>query len=68
MSDTAGFAVIQVRSGQQPGPVTVEACADTNIDGVAMPLKEKGVVVTVASGPPRNTFIASAIRQQERGV
>jgi hypothetical protein len=51
VSDTAGFAVIQVRSGHEPGPVTVTACADTQINGVDSPLTETSVVVTVATGP-----------------
>jgi hypothetical protein len=51
VSDTAGFAVIQVRSGTQPGPVTVAACADTTINGVPSPLIEQQSVVTVTSGP-----------------
>lgn len=51
VSDTAGFAVIQVRSGTQPGPVTVAACTDTTINGVPSPLIEQQAVVTVTSGP-----------------
>ena len=51
VSDTAGFAVIQVRSGTQPGPVTVAACTDTTINGVPSPLIEQQAVVTITSGP-----------------
>jgi len=51
VSDTAGFAVIQVRSGTQPGPVAVAACADTTVNGVPAPLIEQQAVVTVTSGP-----------------
>jgi hypothetical protein len=51
VSDTAGFAVIQVRSGAQPGPVTVAACTDTTVNGVPSPLIEQQAVVTVTSGP-----------------
>ncbi|MFQ5664877.1 MAG: Ig-like domain-containing protein [Candidatus Binatia bacterium] len=51
VSDRAGFAVIQVRSGPQTGPVTVAACTDTTVDGVPSPLTEQQVVVTVTSGP-----------------
>ncbi len=51
VSDIAGFAVVQVRAGSQPGPVTVEACTDTTVYGVASPLIERQTVVTVTSGP-----------------
>jgi hypothetical protein len=51
VSDTAGFAIIQVRSGPQPGPVTVAACTDTTINGVPSPLIEQQAVVSVTSGP-----------------
>lgn len=51
VSDIAGFAVIQVRSGPQPGPVTVAACTDTTVNGVPSPLREQQALVTVTSGP-----------------
>ena len=51
LSDNAGFAVIQVHSGQQPGPVTVAACTDTTVNGVPKPLIEQQALVTVTSGP-----------------
>ncbi len=51
VSDTAGFAVIQVRSGTQPGPVTVAACTDTIVNGVPSPLIEQQALFTVTSGP-----------------
>ncbi len=50
VSDTAGFAVIQLRSGAQPGPVTISACTDTTINSVPSPLIERQAVVTVTSG------------------
>src|SRR5262249_24668137 len=51
VSDTAGFSVIQVHSGTQPGPVTIAACADTILDEIPTPLIEQRSLVTVASGP-----------------
>jgi len=51
VSDVAGFAIIQVHSGSQPGPVTVAACTDTTIYGVPSPILEQQAVVTVTSGP-----------------
>ncbi len=51
VSDTAGFALIQVRSGTQPGPVTVAACVDTTVNDVPSPLIEQQAVLTVTSGP-----------------
>ena len=51
VSDVAGFALIQVRSGPQPGPVTVAACADTTIYSVASALIEQQALLTVTSGP-----------------
>jgi len=51
VSDTAGFAVVQVRSGTQPGPVTIAACTDTTVDDVPSPLIEQQPLVTVSSGP-----------------
>src|SRR5262249_7609827 len=51
ISDTAGFATITLRSGTQPGPVTVAACADTVVSGVPSPLTAQEALVTVTSGP-----------------
>lgn len=51
VSDIAGFAVIQIHSGPQPGPVTVAACTDTTVNGLPSPLREQQAVVTVTSGP-----------------
>jgi Big-like domain-containing protein len=51
VSDVAGFAVLQLRSGTGPGPVTVVACADTEVEGVPQPLIEQADLVTVTSGP-----------------
>jgi hypothetical protein len=49
-SDTAGFSVIQVRSGTEPGSVTVSACVDTTVFGSPGTVVEQEPVVTVASG------------------
>ena len=51
ISDAAGFAVIAVHSGTQPGPVTVAACADTTVYGIPSPIIEQSAVVSVTSGP-----------------
>ena len=51
VTDVAGFALIQVRSGTQPGPVTVAACADTTVYSVPSPLIEQQALITVTSGP-----------------
>jgi hypothetical protein len=51
VSDAAGFAVIQLRAGTAPGPVTVVACTDTIVKDVPSPLIETQAVVTVSSGP-----------------
>jgi Bacterial Ig-like domain (group 1) len=51
VSDVAGFAVIQVHSGSQPGPVMVAACVDTTINDVPSPISEQQTLLTVTSGP-----------------
>ncbi len=51
ISDSAGFAIIQLRSGGFPGPVTVSACSDTVSEGVDRPLIERQSLVTVTAGP-----------------
>ncbi|MFN8625445.1 MAG: Ig-like domain-containing protein [Candidatus Binatia bacterium] len=58
VSDVAGFAVIQVHSGPQPGPVTVAACADTTVFGVPSPIREQSTIVTVTSGPVSRLNVA----------
>ncbi len=58
ISDVAGFAVIQVHAGPQPGPVTVAACADTTVNGVPAPVIEQQTVVTVSSGPASHIGIS----------
>lgn len=58
VSDVAGFAVIQVHSGTQPGPVTVAACTDTTVDGVPAPITEQSTLVTVSSGPVSRLNVA----------
>lgn len=50
-SDNAGFAYIQLRSGPQPGPVTVAACVDTIINDEPAALSEQQAVVVITSGP-----------------
>ncbi|MFI5394749.1 MAG: Ig-like domain-containing protein [Candidatus Binatia bacterium] len=51
VSDVAGFAVIQVHSGSQPGAVMVAACVDTTINDVPSPISEQQTLLTVTSGP-----------------
>jgi hypothetical protein len=58
ISDTAGFALIQLRSGSGPGPVTVAACADTIIDGAPSVIIEQQTVVGVTSGPVSRIALA----------
>lgn len=51
LSDSAGFAIVQLRSGTEPGPVTVSACTDTVSEGVPLPLIEQQPLVTISAGP-----------------
>jgi hypothetical protein len=61
VSDVAGFAVIQVHAGPQPGPITIAACADTTVYGVPAPINEKQTVVTVSSGPASHVNISMSL-------
>ena len=58
VSDVAGFAVIQVHAGAQPGPITIAACADTTVYGAPAPISEQRTVVTVSSGPASHVGIS----------
>jgi hypothetical protein len=58
VSDVAGFAVIQVHAGTQPGPITIAACTDTTVYGVPAPISEQQTVVTVSSGPASHVRIS----------
>jgi hypothetical protein len=51
VSDVAGFAVIQLRAGPVPGPITVSACADTIEFDNATTVTAQQPLVNVTSGP-----------------
>ncbi|MDZ7378795.1 MAG: hypothetical protein ONB06_05540, partial [candidate division KSB1 bacterium] len=51
VSDSAGFAIVQLKAGSQSGPVTVQACADTVSNDIAVALVEKQPLVAISAGP-----------------
>ncbi len=50
ISNQAGFAIVQLKAGNKPGTVKVQACVDTSVQGLAQPLISEQTVVAVTAG------------------